>query len=217
MIDTDRKSFFELVADVYAFYRQDCSTFAQGVWWEAMKPYDLSAVKDAFNRHAVNPDNGQYCPKPADIVKLIGGGTVDAALVAWSKVDRAIRTIGSYQTVCFDDPIINAVLSDMGGWIALGQTLEKELPFRAKEFENRYRGYRFRGKLDSYPKSLPGITERDNGAAGYRGIADPVLIGDIARATAVFNGGGDVPALQATHISQLTLTHGGDDATTLLS
>ena len=67
---------------------------------------DLRAVADALNRHAVNPDNGQFLPKPADIVRLINGNTVDRALVAWSTVERAIRSTGPYQSVVFDSPEI---------------------------------------------------------------------------------------------------------------
>lgn len=109
-----------------------------------MKPFDLAAVKDALNRHCVNPDNGQFMPKPADVVKLLQGSSQDGALVAWAKVDRAVRQVGTYSTVVFDDPIIHRVVQDMGGWVALGDKREKEWPFVAKEFENRYRGYPMR-------------------------------------------------------------------------
>src|SRR5689334_9899663 len=98
MQSTDRIPFTTRLQCVYDFYGKELSEFALEVWWEAMRPYDFTAVKDALNRHAVNPDNGQFPPKPADVVKLIGGGTQDAALVAWSKVDKAIRHVGPYQS-----------------------------------------------------------------------------------------------------------------------
>jgi hypothetical protein len=34
------------------------------------------------------------------------------------------------------------VISDMGGWVLLGSKGDGDWPFIAKEFENRYRGYR---------------------------------------------------------------------------
>lgn len=166
MVDSDKKEFFALVANVYGFYRIECTPFALSVWWEACKPFDFVSVKGAFNRHAVNPDNGQFLPKPADIVKLIGGGSLDGALIAWSKVEKAIRTIGPYQTVVFDDPIIHKVISDMGGWIKFGDFTEEELPFKAKEFENRYRGYRTRGAVENVPTKLIGLTDADRIAKG---------------------------------------------------
>lgn len=175
MESTEKDSFFSLMADVHAFYRQDISRFALGVWWEALKAFDYRAVKDAFNRHAVNPDNGQFCPKPADIVRLIAGGTQDAALIAWTRVQKAVREQGMYRSVNFEDPIINAVLKDMGGWVAIGQIREDKLPFRAKEFENRYRGYRQRGEVPMVG-ALLGIADGDNQTKGFA-LSAPAMVG----------------------------------------
>jgi len=147
------------------------------LWWEALKSYDFAAVREGFNRHMQNPDTGQFMPKPADIVRMLGGTTQDTALLAWSKVDRTVRSIGTYESVVFDDPIIHAVLADMGGWIALGTKKETEWPFVAREFENRYRGYRTAGKISSYPPVLAGITQAQNEPHGMP-APEPVLIGD---------------------------------------
>ena len=197
MSPTEAPKFRETIADVYSFYRQEITDFALSVWWEAMKPFDFEAVRDALNRHAVNPDNGQFLPKPADVVRLLGGSNLDRATLAWTVVQRACHHVGTYESVCFDEPIINAVISEMGGWIAHGQIQEKELPFKQREFEQRYRAYRTKGAIDAYPRCLPGILARDNSARGFAG-PEPVLIGDPARALAVYRGGGDG--------SQLTFT-----------
>ncbi len=192
MIDSDKAEFFTLLGGVYAFYRQEISDFAGGVWWQAMKPYDYRAVADAFNRHCVNPDSGQFMPKPADIVKMLGGSSQDAAMVAWSKVDKAVRQVGTYASVVFDDPIIHRVVHDMGGWVTLGTKTENEWPFVAKEFENRYRGYRVRSERPEYPRQLVGIAEQQNSQNGLAS-QPPVLIGDGARARTVMLGGSDAP------------------------
>lgn len=176
MNGNDKHAFSQVLQVVYDLYGKDLSEAVMSFWWAALTPYDFASVRDALNRHAANPDNGQFCPKPADVVKLIGGGTADAAMIAWSKVDRAVRSVGPYQTVVFDDPIIMAVLRDMGGWIALGQCADEEWPFKAKEFENRYRGYRLRGRVDDAPEKLIGIADAENIPAG-RGETNPVLIG----------------------------------------
>ncbi|NYT25371.1 hypothetical protein H0A73_17360 [Alcaligenaceae bacterium] len=204
MIDSDRAHFFGLVADVYAFYGREFSDFAGTVWWAAMRSFDLVAVNDAFGRHCVNPDAGQYLPKPADIVRMLQGSTQDAAMVAWSKVDRAVRSVGAYQTVAFDDPIIHRALEDMGGWITLGQKSEKEWPFVAKEFENRYRGYRSRSEVPAYPSSLPGIAQAQNAMNGH-GQPEPVLIGNAEVARRVLLGGSDKPAISFARPAALQL------------
>lgn len=193
MQPTDPQAFKALLQGVHDFYGKELSEFAIGVWWEAMRPYDFAAVKDALNRHAVNPDNGQFLPKPADVVKLIGGGTQDGALVAWAKVDRAVRAVGAYKSVVFDDAIIHRVIEDMGGWVQICGLKEDEWPFRAKEFENRYRGYRIKGQIGAYPHQLIGLAEGHN--TGRYAVAPPVMVGDSGRCQVVHRGGSDLPAV----------------------
>jgi hypothetical protein len=188
MNDNNKVDFLELIANVYAFYRQDFSRFAGGVWYEAMKPFDFPAVADALNRHCINPDSGQFMPKPADIVKMLKGSTMDSALVAWSKVDKAIRQVGTYESVVFDDPLIHRVLADMGGWQKVGMADENGWPFLAKEFENRYRGYSMRNAKPEYPPVMVGIAQSQNEQQGFR-VKSPRLLGDKDNASAVYLGG----------------------------
>ena len=47
-------------------------------------------------------------PKPADIRRVLGGTTADAAALAWAKVIRAVHAVGAYSTVAFDDPFIES-------------------------------------------------------------------------------------------------------------
>ena len=86
MLESDKTELLRIISDVHKFYRQDCTTFALGVWWQTMQQFDLGAVKDALGRHAMNPDTGQFLPKPADVVKMLQGSTNDSALIAWTKV-----------------------------------------------------------------------------------------------------------------------------------
>lgn len=184
----DQAQFVTLLSGVHAFYRQDVSDFAIQVWWQAMRPYDFAAVNDALSRHCINPDNGQFMPKPADVVRMLQGSSRDSALVAWSKVDRAVRTVGTYESVIFDDPLIHVVISDMGGWIGLGSKKEDEWAFVGKEFETRYRGYSSRSECPEYQKVLVGVTQAQNEQMGYRSLP-PRLIGNHARAQLVHDKG----------------------------
>jgi hypothetical protein len=199
MRPTDHAQFFELVGNVYAFYRQDYSKFAGSVWLEAMKPYDFAAVADALNRHCVNPDNGQFMPKPADIVRMLEGSTQDSGMVAWSKVDTAIRQRGTYVSVVFDDPIIHRVILDMGGWVLVGGKDADEWPFVAKEFVNRYRGYKMRSETPDYPPVLIGMAEAQNNRQGFKSGA-PVLIGNAEQAKRVLSGGTEKPLIAFTQM-----------------
>lgn len=177
MQQPDIEKFKSGLSGVYAFYGKELTEFHLNVWWEALKAYDLTAVTEAFNRHLVNPDSGQFLPKPADIVRMFGGRSQDSALNAWSKVDSAVRHVGPYRDVVFDDPLIHRVIHDMGGWTLISQKSSDEWPFVAKEFENRYRGYRMRSEVPDYPKILTGISNAYNGRKGLQ-EEPPMLIGE---------------------------------------
>jgi hypothetical protein len=184
------EDFREGINGVMAFYGKTVSQFALDVWWAALKAYDLPAIIDAFNRHLASPDVGSYPPKPADIVRMLGGRTIDKALSAWAKVDGAVRRVGTYESVAFDDPLIHRALHEMGGWIAMGLKTEDEWPFVAKEFENRYRAYAARGETPEYPPVLLGIAQAHNEAKGIRSTG-PRLIGNPVEAERVMRGGGN--------------------------
>jgi len=208
MDKSDYKKFRGLISDVHAFYQRDISTFSLNVWWESMKIYSVDAVSQALNRHCMNPDSGQFMPKPADVVKMLQGSTQDAALAAWAKVDSAVRRVGTYVDVVFDDPIIHRVIYDMGGWIALGTKNESDWPFVAKEFENRYRGFRSRSETPEYPGKMVGIAGAHNEKEGYK-LTSPTLIGDRHKAEQVIMGGTNRPMIGISTMSE-ALGNAGD-------
>jgi hypothetical protein len=200
MNTADFEAFHEGIVGVMSFYGKDVSRFALDVWWNALKVYDLKAITAAFNRHLMNPDNGQFPPKPADIVKMLQGTTQDSALSAWAKVDKAVRTVGTYQSVVFDDPLIHVVLHDMGGWIALGQKTEEEWPFVAREFESRYRGFKARNEVPEYNRVLLGLSDAANQKNGFK-QQPPMLIGNAEKAKQVMQAGEDRVSIGFTRAS----------------
>lgn len=203
MRDNERKEFCDLAHSVWSFYRQTLTPMMTQILWQALRGYDLQAISKAFDKHLMNPDTGQFPPKPADIVRLLDGGTEDQAQLAWAKVDKAVRQVGAYQSVVFDDAVIHAVLMDMGGWIALGNCTEDEWPFKAREFEKRYRGYTLRGMVQ-YQRQLTGIAEAQNQQAG-RQVQPPIMFGDAGRCRLVYQGGQDrvVPLMRAMSADDL--------------
>ena len=203
MTERDVTEFMALIADVYAFYRRDFSKFAGRVWWTAMQQFELGAVTEALGRHSMNPDSGQYLPMPADIVKMLEGTTQDSALVAWSKVDRAVRVVGSWVDVVFDDPLIHRVITEMGGWVMLGERTFKDWDFVRNEFVNRYRGYKMRGERPEYPGVLTGSANAANALENHQ-RAQPVLIGNAKTAVAAMRGGVDALQIGITPMAALS-------------
>ncbi|NLR74271.1 MULTISPECIES: DUF6475 domain-containing protein [Leeia] len=202
MHDHHQPEFRQLLTAVYDFYNKPLSRFAHAIWSEAMRPYDYPAVREAFSRHCTNPDGGQWLPKPADIVRLLQGGSKDAAQIAWAKVDRALRSVGTHRSVVFDDPLIHLCIADLGGWTRLGQVSEQDWPYLANRFETLYRGYRLRAEPPAWLPLLQGLSDSHNRQHGYAGD-DPLAIGDAHRAQRVYHDGQNSPPLLP--LSRITL------------
>jgi hypothetical protein len=159
MTQNDRDEFGALLSQALAFYGITTSKFALGVWWQACSGFELEQVRKALTAHAMDPDRGQFVPKPADLVRQLQGTHADRSLIAWGKVHDAIGRIGAWKSVVFDDPAIHAAIADMGGWPAVCASKVDELPFLQKRF------------------------------CDGREVAPPLLVGDPQRAAAVQQGG----------------------------
>jgi len=188
MQQRDFDCFVDIIQAVSEQYGKRLSDSVLALYWQGLQDFELIAVRDALGRHLRNTDTGQFMPKIADIIKMLQGSSLDSALNAWAKIDQALRQVGPYETVVFDDPLIHRVLHDMGGWMMLGQKTDDEWPFVAREFEQRYRGFKSRNERFEYPAKLIGVSEAHNSKEGHK-TAQPMLIGDATQAKAVMLAG----------------------------
>lgn len=190
MLQSERGDFAQLVTDVLAYYRQDASRFVLDLWWNACKTFDFEQIQKAMQRHATDPEHGQFAPKVADLVRILSGTTTDRASLAWGKVLEAMSAVGAYTDVVFDDPAIHAAAEDMGGWPKMCRTEIKELGLLQHRFMQSYRAYAERGQFD-FPRRLGGDRSPDSEyeKAGLK-LPRPALIGDPERAKMVFQRGG---------------------------
>lgn len=203
MIDhiDEKRRFAALITGLSDYYRQEISKAVLSLYWEGLKQYDYEAIEKAAWAHTQSPDeSGRWMPKISDLTKALQGRTVDQASVAWAKVDRAVRTVGPWVDVSFDDPLINRVLQDLGGWIKIAElTDEKEWPFTEKRFITLYQGYKMRSEPVDYPDRLIGLANASNGAEGQlkQGVK---LIGNEEKAKQVLlSGSGNISSMK--HIS----------------
>lgn len=200
MIDTpeEKKRFFAVLIGISDYYGKALSKTTLALYWQGLRAFDYDAVERALWQHTQSPDEcGRWMPTISDLTKMMHGRTADQAALAWSKVNLAVRQIGPIVDVVFDDAIIHRVLADMGGWAAMGIKEEKEWPFIAKEFENRYRGYKMSDQKPDYPRVLIGMANAANEAAGLpkQGAR---LVGDKALCLAVKRGHAVGPLLGAS-------------------
>lgn len=206
MTRDDLPKFKAMMASLFELYRQGkaLTPTVMQLWFRALEGYDLAIISAAISRHSRNPDNGQFMPVPADIVKIIEGGSEDVALQAWNKLDRALRMVGPYRTVVFDDALIHYCVAEMGGWIKLGGLTEEDWKFQRQTFVTLYRGARQRNP--SYPRALSGIAQDKNGEKHREGM---VLVGDRAKCMLVLQGGTDAPAITMRPLAELLPHLGG--------
>lgn len=162
----------------HELYGKSCSDAAVALAFQIMAKFELTDVARALQSHTLDPDAGRFAPKPADIAKYITGDPESKPLEAWTLVVTAIARQGSYRTLVFDDPVIMAVVRDLGGWVELCKITDQELPFKRNEFAVRYRGYMLNPPRE-WPKMLQGLAPND----------PPVLIGNIQKAEQVFLNG----------------------------
>jgi Domain of unknown function (DUF6475) len=168
MNQSDAKQFALWMTTLGELYGKNISTTLNEIYWKILKDFDFQQVQIAFRYHISNPNGGQYMPKPADIVRIIQGTAEEKALDAWTQVERAIRYIGCYDSVNFEDPYIHGVIEDMGGWIALCATKLTEMPFRANEFQKRYMHCTaIKSEFPNQVTTLPGIIAHQNQQLGF--------------------------------------------------
>lgn len=184
MQDSDKAEFAKMLASMRELYNQprpDVNYIA--MYFGALASVSLADFREAANAHILDPDQGQFFPKPADIIRNITGNKGTQAEQAWTKVDKAIRTVGPHRSIVFDDRLIHAVIDDMGGWINICKVDLKGYPFRHNEFIKRYQGF-----INKSPARIPGkligIMEMENDQRGYESQA-PMLIGDPEKAKLV--------------------------------
>jgi len=192
MVESDRERFCNILKATFEVYGKSPSEAAVNLWWHCLAKFTIDQVARGVAAHIGCPDRGQYSPKPADVIAKITGDRnerKDAGEYAWSRVMDAMGRHGVYQSVAFDDPAIHyAIEVAFGDWIRLGK-IDVESPFPRKEFCAAYAGYR---AGSGHLKYLPGITARDNSAAGQMNwVPSVVFIGDETQAKAVMMSGRD--------------------------
>lgn len=192
--------FVAFLTDVMSYYRSPATEFLLDVWWQACKGFDFGHVKRALRAHVADPQHGQFPPKVADVIRQLAGTAEDQGVAAWAKVHDAMARVGAYQDVVFDNPLVHAVIHDMGGWPRLCRTEVADLSYSQHRFLETYRSLAQRGLSGGYPRVLPGERSPDADFV-QRGlpVPAPVLVGDPAQCALVHANGG-APRAQITFL-----------------
>lgn len=191
MIDNieEKRRFASLMTSLADYYEKSLSKGVLALYWEGLRQYDYEAIERAAWAHTQLPDEaGRWMPKVSDLNKMLAGRTSDQGQIAWSKVDRAVRTVGPYADVAFDDPLVHRVIQEMGGWVHICNKDEKEWPFVAKEFVTRYQAYKMTGEIPDHVRYLTGLASSQNQHSGQYQKVEVRLLGNVDKAREIASG-----------------------------
>ncbi len=178
MKSEDYKRFANALGVLCEIHGRELSPIAVQVYFRALERFSIEVVEAVFTNAYVSC---KWFPKPVELIELITGGpenVADRAEIQAAEVLRAVRHIGFYQSVKFDDPITNAVIQQgFGGWIQLCKDLHMDgEKWFFKDFNKSYAVYsRQKIKQNGH---LAGQIELENSARGFEDqVPAPVQIG----------------------------------------
>ena len=147
------------------------------IYIKRLSKYPAPAILAAIDRIGETADR---FPSANQIREAISGKPEDQAEHAWQIVMEALARIGTYQSIEFRDPIINAVLRELvGTWADMRKHDDGEngLVWLGRDFKKLYCDYLRKGMVPEVGH-LPGATELDNKRRGlYDAIKEPVAFG----------------------------------------
>ena len=133
-------------------------------YFKALSDLSIEEVETGALRVA-NTKTMKVFPTPAEIREAVRGKAEDLAVIAVDKIQNALRGVGGYESVCFDDPVIHLIIQNYGGWAKLSDIIQDEWKWIRKEFEKHYKVYAGRGTpLTAIPERLAGIHEKVSAA-----------------------------------------------------
>ncbi len=179
----DKQQFAQIMFAVFELYSKKPSKIAVQMFWNVLERFSIAQVETGFKLHLNDTEAGKFPPKPADVIRHIEGSVDDRqaiATAAWQKAIDAIADVGSYKSVCFDDPAIMYAIFIMGRWENFCSMSKKEMPFKRRNFISAYCAYR-PGMV--YPNYFAGLNEREN--SGLDCQLKIVFIGDSTQAKAI--------------------------------
>jgi hypothetical protein len=191
MNQTHRATIIKALMETAELYRQDLTEPAVRTYLKAINEYSPEAIQDALSRHI---QTSRFMPQPADLRALIDGPPEIRAEQGFQTALKAAQTIGSYDSVAFEDKAIMYALSAFGGFRGLCMADPEELKWNAKEFVKLYVAY-LSVPLGHTPAYYPGINEQTNKLNGYNNIEPVQLVLKGGKGVAIL----DSPAMLPVH------------------
>jgi len=175
MINQDRDRFEVMLLGLAEIFKEDLSNERVDLYYLALEDMDIEDVIMAGN---ILVRSVKFFPKPVEFRENIITGTEDIASIAYLKFFKACAHTPD-KTLIFDDPIIHAVIDNLGGWndelYDKWASVKDEVWLR-KHFEELYQTFAKCGVPKNTSKKFIGKVERNN--EGRWSVSNrPVLVG----------------------------------------
>lgn len=157
MIESDKKRFAILIGLLHETFGKPATRPTIEGYWIALSDMEFSECEKSIYSAM---RSSEFLPTPAKIRQVATGGTgEELATVAWIDVVKAMP-LGSYKSVSFRDPVINATIRSLGGWPALFDKCSnsEDETFYRHAFIKTYRTLVSRGVDGEAAKPLSGIS-----------------------------------------------------------
>lgn len=175
--DAEKIELTNLLQALAAPFRVECDVALYFGYLMALEGLSIESIRRAIRRACLEC---RFMPTGAELRNLAGVESPDArALLAWNKVKSAIQRFGAYLSVYFDDPVTNAVVHVMGGWVLLcatgsGDDFNK---WAAQRFEKIYVELWQTGVPEGLTRPHLGLSDQSNVANGHTNdVKQPVMI-----------------------------------------
>lgn len=198
MDNQDRKRFAEMWAgtrvEIY-----DKPVTAEGIEmvFRALSRFTIEQVEHGITLHLNDTQNGQFPITPTHVVAQIEGRADERSGAAWSKLYKAIGSVGGYSDVVFDDPIIHSVVENEGGWQHICLMTEDDCKYMQARFMKQYAALVSKSGQFKFPKVLAGSINLSRKANNLE-LDPPQTVGDIKLCRAVYRGG-ESKSLEINH------------------
>ena len=135
----DKSIFTNLMVSIGAFYGKAISPSRIDCYWQMFKKFEVKHLKQPFNPHILDSDDGQYFEKLSDLLRFIAWDPDTKAEQAWRVVECLFRSQACYESFVLSNPITSLVLEEMGESVKDCAAVLKEINFYAFEFKKLHR------------------------------------------------------------------------------
>jgi len=130
----DRPEFRDILAGMSEIFGKEISRIGMRFYFEALSEFPIEDVRRAAGE-AIR--TLKFFPRPVELIELIRGSDRQYAAEAWRLVCEHVRS-GRWRRDTTGNQELEQAVRLMGGWSRLGGMLESEIPFREKEFIEKF-------------------------------------------------------------------------------